>query len=53
MLGLQNRADLISSVIPCHDAQVVGLLLGIDPTLPDTSNYTLVPQLLQILKHVE
>ena len=33
----RNRADLIESATPCHDAQVVGP--GIEPTPPDCSGF--------------
>ena len=33
----RNRADLIESATPCHDAQVVGALLGLEPTPFDCS----------------
>ena len=46
----RNRADLIESATPSHDAQVVGYIPGIEPTPFDcsgcklTEDYTTVQQ---------
>ena len=48
----RNRADLIESVTPCHDAQVVGLYRDSDPLrltilAAVSQDYTTAPQHLQ------
>ena len=49
----RNRADLIESATPCHDAQVVGLYRGSNPLrltilAAMSEDYTTAPQHLQI-----
>ena len=48
----RNRADLIESATPCHDAQVVGLYWGSNPLrltilAAMSEDYTTAPQHLQ------
>ena len=45
----RNRADLIESATPCHDAQVVGLYQGLNPLrltilTAMSEDYTTAPQ---------
>ena len=52
----RNRADLIESATPCHDAQVVGLYRDSNPLrltilAAMSEDYTTAPQHLQHLQH--
>ena len=47
--GRRNRADLIESATPCHDAQVVGPYRGSNPLyltvqISEPEDYTTAPQ---------
>ena len=52
----RNRADLIESMTPCHDAQVVGSYRGSNPfhltvLTPKSEDYTTAPQQLRPVVH--